>query len=260
MLKIILNQRPFVYGLIYLSLIPIFAFVYALLPYHFYHSTAKYEYAVLNPKADTILSALERHIKSNYKMTSHIQSDKILDVESISLNSLKYEDDKFYVKCCYSEIFKLHETDTIFVMQFACNDLTFNRKSFLKLFDTLSKEQKNYIMIYNQSQNYKNDKMQFADKFEEIFKIDNLYIPALIIDNSLDEKLNEFASTIYGFPNSFGDNYWRMFYFSSVTLTTLGFGDIVPVSNVARILISIEAILGVVIIGLFLNSLSKRIK
>ena len=242
------------------SLIPIFALVYSFLPYHFYHSTAKYEYAILNPKADTILNALKNQVKNNYKHSTHLQSDKFLDFESISFNSLKYENDKFYVKCCYSEKFKIHKTDTSYVQQYACNDLSFNRKSFLRIFDTLSKEQKNYLMIYNENQNLKKDNMFFADKFDEIFKTDNLYIPALIIDNSLDKKLNEFAMTIYGFPNSFMDNYWRMFYFSSVTLTTLGFGDIVPVSNLARILISIEAILGVVIIGLFLNALSKRTK
>jgi len=256
--KILFNCKPYVYAGLYLLLIPIFALIYSLLPYQFYHSTAKYEYSVLNPIADEILKELELQIKSNYKTTKHIQSEKILDIESVSLNSLKSENGKFYVKCCYSQRFKIHESDSTYILQYGCNDISFNEKSFLTLFDSTEKKQRIYKMIFNENQNLKQPNMYFEDKFDEIFKTNNLFIPALIIDNSLNENLKEFALTIYGFPNSFIENYKRMFYFSSVTLTTLGFGDIVPVTNNARILISIEAILGVVLIGLFLNALSKR--
>ena len=48
-------------------------------------------------------------------------------------------------------------------------------------------------------------------------------------------------------------------YFSIVTITTLGYGDIVPHSLLIKILVSLEAILGIVLIGLFLNALSHRI-
>ena len=42
----------------------------------------------------------------------------------------------------------------------------------------------------------------------------------------------------------------RMCYFSAITITTLGFGDITPVSSWARALVAIEAVLGVVFRGL----------
>lgn len=256
----IFNQKPIVYGLLYLGLIPVFALIYSLLPYHFYHSTAKYEYSILNPQADTILKELEVHIKNNYKKTKHIQSDKILDIESLSLSSLKCENSKFYAKCCYSQQFKLKKSDTTYIQQYGCNDISFDERSFLRLHDSISNNLKVYKMVFNDNANLKQNKMYFEDKFDEIFKNNKLYIPSLVIDSSLDKKLKEFALTIYGFPNSFCDNYLRMFYFSSVTLTTLGFGDIVPISNQARSLISLEAILGIVIIGLFLNALSKHTK
>jgi voltage-gated potassium channel Kch len=47
-----------------------------------------------------------------------------------------------------------------------------------------------------------------------------------------------------------------MLYFSAVTATTLGFGDIVPVTTYARILVTIEAVAEVSLIGLFLNSIA----
>lgn len=47
-------------------------------------------------------------------------------------------------------------------------------------------------------------------------------------------------------------------YFSTVTITTLGYGDISAVSSLAQILVILETIIGVVTIGLFLNSLSQQ--
>ena len=48
-------------------------------------------------------------------------------------------------------------------------------------------------------------------------------------------------------------------YYSVVTITTLGYGDIVPKNSVAQVLATIEVILGVVFIGLFLNALSQQL-
>ena len=45
-----------------------------------------------------------------------------------------------------------------------------------------------------------------------------------------------------------------MLYLSMVTITTLGYGDIVPLTNTARILIGVESTLGIIIMGWFVNS------
>ena len=47
-------------------------------------------------------------------------------------------------------------------------------------------------------------------------------------------------------------------YFSVVTITTLGYGDIVPQTELARVLTALEAGLGIVTIGLFLNAVARR--
>ncbi len=46
----------------------------------------------------------------------------------------------------------------------------------------------------------------------------------------------------------------RMLYLSVVTATTLGYGDIVPVTTWARGGIMIEALFGVILAGFFINS------
>lgn len=47
----------------------------------------------------------------------------------------------------------------------------------------------------------------------------------------------------------------KSIYFSTVTITTLGYGDITPKSDAAMMVVATQAILGVVVIGLFLSSL-----
>lgn len=48
-------------------------------------------------------------------------------------------------------------------------------------------------------------------------------------------------------------------YFSVVTITTLGYGEILPQTNVARLLTAGEVLLGIVTIGFFLNSVVMRL-
>ena len=72
-------------------------------------------------------------------------------------------------------------------------------------------------------------------------------------------ELSNFYLAAQGDPKTASDPFLRMLYFSVITVTTLGFGDITPVSSAARLAVSVEAILGVVLIGLFLNALGRRI-
>jgi hypothetical protein len=50
----------------------------------------------------------------------------------------------------------------------------------------------------------------------------------------------------------------RMLYLSAVTITTTGYGDIVPLTSTARILTASEALAGTVLLGLFIYSLPAR--
>jgi len=46
-------------------------------------------------------------------------------------------------------------------------------------------------------------------------------------------------------------------YFSAVTITTLGYGDISPTNDLGRVIAATESVLGITLIGLFLNALSR---
>jgi hypothetical protein len=71
-------------------------------------------------------------------------------------------------------------------------------------------------------------------------------------------SVQELAYAAQGLVGGLPDEFPRMLYFSAVSATTLGFGDIVPVTTGSRLLVTSEALLGVVIVGLFLNSLARR--
>ena len=59
-----------------------------------------------------------------------------------------------------------------------------------------------------------------------------------------------------------GFNFWTMTYYSIVTFTTLGFGDITPKTTGAMIAVTIEVIVGYIMLGglisIFANKLARR--
>ena len=54
---------------------------------------------------------------------------------------------------------------------------------------------------------------------------------------------------------NWGDNFSNAAYFSFVTLTTLGYGDISPISPVAQVIVYLEAIAGVFYMAIVVASL-----
>lgn len=69
-----------------------------------------------------------------------------------------------------------------------------------------------------------------------------------------------FGIIYYFFPSFWKDplTFIQSLYFSIVTITTLGYGDISPQTELARIIVAIEALFGVVTIGSFLNAVARR--
>ena len=59
-------------------------------------------------------------------------------------------------------------------------------------------------------------------------------------------------------PFFFGNqlSFAQSLYFSVITITTLGYGDITPITDPARLLTAAESLIGIILIGLFLNSVA----
>lgn len=58
--------------------------------------------------------------------------------------------------------------------------------------------------------------------------------------------------------NCYDGTFWNGIYYSVVTITTLGFGDVYPTLWYARLFTSLEVLSGVVIIGFFLNAVATE--
>lgn len=67
-----------------------------------------------------------------------------------------------------------------------------------------------------------------------------------------------YAVVFFVLPNMFAHNYTFLecLYFSAVTITTLGYGDMIPANITGKIISASEAVIGISLIGLFLNALS----
>jgi hypothetical protein len=82
----------------------------------------------------------------------------------------------------------------------------------------------------------------------------------LTLSVAVNNRLVRFFNSLQGDPSQASGNWMRLLYFSSTTLTTLGLGDITPVSSEARLWVWLEAVAGLVVIGLFLASLAGVIR
>jgi hypothetical protein len=103
------------------------------------------------------------------------------------------------------------------------------------------------------------------DKFEAEF-VDRIFpvkTPTfeqgiLVLLPNENEALESLFAGMKGDPTRIGESFWRMAYFSAIVITTIGFGDIVPITPVARLIVAFEGILGIILAGLFLNALMQR--
>ncbi len=69
------------------------------------------------------------------------------------------------------------------------------------------------------------------------------------------QRIKAFQGGVNGFPNRVPGGYGRMLYLSTVTVTTVGYGDVVPLTWQTRLLTGVEATLGIILLGLFVSSM-----
>jgi hypothetical protein len=264
------------YAVVYFLLIPVFAAIYYLLPDHsFYHYTIKFEQA-LNNDERVILQRLQNEIVQTFRRAhgeGEVQfGNWRMNADSISLRALRVSESELSFQLDI-QLTNLAENKQLVsagatikgpLMQWAeslsSNDPDKDRyvieyrsirieASPVSPFTTNSSLGK---VIFSESL----PKMQLPkDLFGQDWERDQLIMP---IPRELNESILAYEKGIEGFPSGLTGNPVRMFYLSAATITTLGYGDIVPLTTLSRILVSVEAILGIVTLGLFLNALAHE--
>ena len=250
-----------VYLFAYVLLIFVFAGVFYGLPARsFYHSTSQYEHDPFNRDAGSILSALGAHISDS--MVRRYETDHpningwIVDAQAMTV-------------------------DSIYVRQFP-EDVIFQLSAPLSWNDPLTDgnvitTEKWAVTVPLQKLTVMNDLVYFfiapveppVTLFEGIptfpsleqmlpgfSELDGALTPVLSLPISLYNDIIRFGEGYRGFPSGVSGHFQRMLYFSAGVATSSALGDISPVTSTARALVTLEALLSVILVGLFLNALA----
>lgn len=257
----LMRVRARTFALIYLALIPGYAAVYSALPYHFHHSTAMYEPSI-TADAKQIEADLQKAIVSGIREHYHSDSAKTPNItvseQSVAVSFVKAER--------YGVIFNISFDPTFTEngrKEGAVTPGGFRVSlSLLPFGDTKGNGDEIYCLsLEHPEQESASFKLHDLCPVQPGFgigifgNVDGF----IVLPKRVQLRIFAYAEAHRGFPSFSSGQFSRMFYLSAVTITTVGFGDIVPVTDFARALVASEAILGVVTAGLFLNAIAQRI-
>lgn len=107
------------------------------------------------------------------------------------------------------------------------------------------------------------EKFKYADKYIKILGMRSKYYPTEIIRNLLNASVN-YIDNDYKIVEEIQQHSFKypivdFMYFSAITITTLGYGDILPNSSFIRVIVMIETLIGVILIGLFVSQKFREI-
>ncbi len=256
------------FAALYLGLIPTYAFVYACLPYHFYHSTVRYEES-FRSDANYIAESLRRSIVENFE--KHYGGGKATirgtEVESSTIRVSNVAAHRNYLDFTlnYDEQREL-QGEPVTEIRVGQIKLTLTPRAIGKR--QKAGEQGQAVTIDDNGEYlYPDPKTSLPDICPPPTSVDysvvvaknsNLPMAVVVIPAETLSLINGYIAADTGFPSFITGNFERMLYLSAMTITTVGFGDIVPITPLARTLVASEAVVGVVLAGLFINAVARR--
>lgn len=263
-----LVKKPLAYLLVYVALIPAYAFVYSSLEGHFYQATWRldqtfrnHEAAVVSELIELVTTLVRNHQSSDYKVTSE---DFTTGPDGLQLGP---HDVRFHVDWTVDVagangyVYSLAQSDWIIVAP--PTEVGVDYADSQKLFEmpfsaTISRRFARQLPPNREGQFTK------WDEHFEGYVINTADGPArltgsvkLTRDLFLDILRLRWVND--GHTIAARGSFWRFIYFSAITQTTVGYGDIVPLTDLARGCVASQAVLGVIVIGFFLNAVAVRL-
>ncbi len=249
----------------YIFIVIFFAFLYTYFSNDFYYSLSNRE-ILFDKKYFYIEKYLENNLKDNFR--SYYGSNYLVFLNEENNKDFIFNIDDLKVVETRIENGNL-ENDIFIVLKSNRNNLKYNVLITFKVLDELVIIHENNVYrgceinIKNNSQALNGVEL---DKIFRVKYLDEFLGTGIVLDSDLNEMLKEYIKNNDGKPSlskkSFfyylKYNFTRMLYLSMVTITTLGFGDIVPLTTVTRMLIGLESTIGIVILGWFASKIYKR--
>lgn len=249
-----LLASPLLVAIAYALAIPVFAAIYCKMPQQFYQQTIPLE-AGYKEDEDALSGLLAEVIKAHYTEGG---TDGVIKSGN---NSWYMKTAKVKVKYAAngdSEEFRVavHVRGSHFAYR---QNSAPNWQREINLTIPLWSEEKgpDHSYALSERENARND-VPAALLFPEVVGGQGGSIA--LDDPQIIRAIDRLRSGSHGVTSSVTHNYLRMFYFSAITITTVGFGDILPISGLARTCVAVEAILGIVLIGFFINAVGLRLQ
>jgi hypothetical protein len=250
------------YGCFYILLIPLFATIYFLYDGDFYHTTIQYE-RVLDTESDKLLSELHQAFIESFRSvheSDHAVIDGwVMNVGSVSFYSLGITKDTV----SFGMVGRFFSDERFPREVLVSRRLTIPLRTSISRVDPGTGEMRDcrWIAIEDDSIGVLAGRKPLPLRQLFVSPLTNGIGPltrVLCNRRDVSTQLLGLANAKSGFPGELRGSFSRMLYLSAVTITTLGYGDILPRTNRARLLVALEAVLGIIVIGLFLNSLARE--
>jgi hypothetical protein len=256
--------HPLVYLILYLTAMPVFALLYAFMaPHGFYAPYARYEPSAQEDRAQ-LASSLEAALQHSFSARSgqdFVIGNWKLDTSSLRVDDIKSSDGtqlSFRVRMSAVGIGEWEGArqfgwGIVVTVQERPTSAVFHGPNAIITYRFPDVDVSRY------SGPFKEDSTRL---FEVVFgqgeKEIGILAPALALNWQEESHLQRYLRGIKGDASSVSGHFSRMIYLSAVVITTLGLGDIIPITGRARVLVAAEAVTGIAFAGLFLNALAYR--
>lgn len=262
-----LGRAPsLIYVLLYVLVIFIFSAIYYELPHRsFYHSTSQYEREYFDLDASKtlynlkqeILQAFSQHYGSSVVMLDGWQ----INADAISVSSLNVkeypEDFKFKIQAPIA--CELANGNHIWSILSATVSVPLKSRTIVEgtVLTTIQISEAAPVQIQGVPVLPRSNVLFPPHGSEE----EGFFLPqsTLEIPIPVYQTVIDIADGSKGFPTRVSGQYWRMLYLSAGVATSNALGDISPITTLARLMVTVEAVAALIIIGLFLNAIGYDI-
>ena len=238
------------FGALYLCAIPLFALFYHWIPFDFYDGIARYEPMLLQQRRD-----VEDDVAAHF-MPNHPEIGNEILPRAIAPRLFTIQPFERGATITYSPILRppmvyVHPVNVALVVSEPYASYIQPRRGF----DELSEDDVAEVQVAARQLN--GDEIDLTSLFPCSTFSPNTNTCLKMSIRSLT-YLREFSGVERGSLTRQQNSFWRNMYFSAVTMSTLGYGDIVPLTNRSRVIVASQVILSPIIFALFLNSLTGR--
>ncbi len=257
------EHKSLLLGILYLLAIPVFALIDDSMPQDFYHSTVQYE-PTLNADADKVLTSLREAAVADYEDARGTSSLEVQgwvgDVRDLRFSDLQPDVQWIGFRVSYDLTRGAPPAPATVHSSVAVR---------VALSGVMREFAPSGTIVYRQATVVPPSGVAGSPgPTASALPIPSLSEPDLFIAKSgfgqvapgvlalpqaVDDAMVGFWRAARGFPEMV-----RLLYLSAMTITTVGYGDIVPLTDTARAATALEAVYGVVMAGIFLASLATR--